>query len=175
MKFFITSFFLMMFSALNAVNAFDNVILQVHMNTDSGSCEGDDWDYVSHRVYTMSIVQRQLRGQSDIEDENAVGGITNAVDNKARELTYPRYCANRCSGYATGRCLALTCVGYRRNLAESARELFWSTNCDNQKSEVRNLFNNMANVDDLDEGCKASLRATGTDDMHCFSNVDCHD
>jgi hypothetical protein len=128
---------------------------------------------ITHQIYTMAGNQRQLRGNDIVDDGNV---LTDAVvtdeDNNARELkTYPAYCANSCAGYAKGWCLALNCVGYRRSVMESMRELFWSTNCENQKSEVNNLLNNMCNNNQVGQSCKSFVMAPRT--MTCFSNVEC--
>lgn len=172
----------MMLCSLNAVYGFDNVILQVLLNSDENlctdkwgnsveCCEENEWDLISQRFYTMSINQRQLRGESDLNEENAADSTSNVVDDEARKLSYSRYCANSCRWYATGRCLALNCKGYRRSVMETMRELFWSTNCENQKSEVNNLLNNMANNNEVGENCKILLRSSRK--LTCFSNVEC--
>jgi hypothetical protein len=172
MKFSVTSIFLMMLSGFNAVYAQENVILRILLNTRAGSCQGSDWDFVEHQIYTMSINQRQLRGDVGSDEGNAADSIISEVDNKARELqTYPRECANSCRTYPAGRCMALNCRGYRRGLMESTRELFWSTPCENQKSEVRNLLTNIANNNQVGASCKASLLQAPQ--MDCYSNVDC--
>lgn len=180
MNFFITFLFITMFPGFaSLVHGFDNVILQVLLNNGedmycdgNDCCEDHEWDHISHTIYTMSGNQRLLRG-NDIDKDQEVDSITNAVvDGKARELrTYAAYCANSCAGYARGRCLALNCVGYRRSVMESMRALFWSTNCENQKSEVNNLLNNMCNNNEVGDNCKSYLMAPRQ--LSCYSNVEC--
>jgi hypothetical protein len=184
MNFFITFLFVfvMMFPGFNnSVHAFNNVILQVLLNNGNAMyCNGGDccntseFDLISQKVYTMSGYQRHLRGNDIVDEGNAVIDVTNAfvVDDEARGLrTYAAYCANRCAGYAKGRCLALNCGGYRRSVMESVRELFWSTNCENQKSEVNNVLNNIVNNQQVSNNCKSYLMAPRQ--LTCYSNVAC--
>ena len=179
MNSFITFLFVMMVSGLsNFVHGYSNVILQVLLNNgqnmDCGGqdcCNYQEWDVITRQIYTMAGNQRQLRG-NDIADVGL--NVTDAivVEDEARELvTYRAYCANSCAGYARGRCLALNCIGYRRSVMESMRELFWSTNCENQKSEVNNLLTNMVNSNQFGQTCKALLMAPRL--LTCYSNVLC--
>ena len=186
MNVFFTFLFVLMFPGLNnLVHGFDNVILQVLLNNGNDmDCDGNDccdeyeWDFISHQIYTMSGNQRQLRGNNSWDGGDI---ITDSVsmdneDESQRQLAnYPAYCAYRCAGYAPTRCLALNCKGYRRQhhrvMMESIRELFWSTNCENQKSEVNNLLNNICNNNQVSHNCKSYLMQPRT--MTCYSNVDC--
>ena len=131
----------------NFAHGYSNVILQVLLNNgqnlDCGGkdcCNSQEWENISRQIYTMAGNQRQLRG-NDIDDvgNNVGNNVIDTMDDQDRGLTtYRAYCANSCAGYARGRCLALNCKGYRRNVMETTQELFWSTNCENQKSEVNN-------------------------------------
>jgi hypothetical protein len=181
MNFYITFLFVMMFPGSNIfVQGFDNVILQVLLNNgndmycNGGNCCNDsEFDLISQQIYTMSGYQRHLRG-NDIADEGTdiIEEGTAAEDDEARGLrTYAAYCANSCAGYAKGRCLALNCVGYRRSVMESVRELFWSSNCDNQKSEVNNVLNNIVNNQQVSNNCKSYIMAPRQ--LTCYSNVYC--
>ena len=136
----------------------------------------------------MSQNQRALRSSNstirndDDEDDDfvevnnstQVGNITD-ID---RDLaTYPRYCANTCAGYVTGRCMALNCKGYRRRTTVESkssslrpkRDLFYSTGCDNQKSEMNNLLTNIRN--EVGARCQSLLNAPRK--MTCFNTDQC--
>jgi hypothetical protein len=163
------------------------VILQVLLNSGdsfycvdqwNNCCTSTEWDLISTNVYAMSKNQRDLEDSSTVDlisNSTEIGNST-AVD---RELqSYPGFCANNCKGYAVGRCMALNCKGYRKNrdMAESKtsslrpkRDLFYSTNCDNQKSEMNNLLTNVQSQ--LGPRCKALLNAPRT--MSCYGSELC--
>ena len=174
----ITFLVAMLFSAVTVVDAFDNVVLQVGLMTTTSCnkstgpcCDKNEWAHIQDKFYTMVSKQRQLRGSDAVDEDSTLDGVS-VVGNEDRELkTYPRFCASRCAGWAAGTCLAAYCKGFRRSLVESIRELFWSTNCDNQKSEVNNLFKNMANNNEVGPRCKQVLQ--GPRSMECYSNVNC--
>ena len=105
-----------------------------------------------------------------------------------RELkSYPNYCKSKCAGIAAGRCLAAKCKRYRhrrtavdnhnndhppptflRSSSSSSppmtpeRELYYSTSCSNQKSEMTNLLNNMVLQKKLGPRCGSLLSAPRT-------------
>ena len=163
------------------------VILQVLLNNGNSHycidrwnncCTSTEWNLISTKVYAMSSNQRDLEGTSDV----AVISNSTLSDNSTdldvdRDLatSYPRYCANNCAGYATGRCMALNCRGYRRATAESQpslrpkRDLFYSTSCDNQKSEMNNLLTNIQN--ELGPRCRSLLNAPRK--MSCYGTELC--
>lgn len=119
------------------------------------------------------------KNQRNLQDSAAVGAEISNSTNVDRDLqSYPGYCANNCAGYAPGRCMALNCKGYRksRETAESKplslrprRDLFYSTGCDNQKSEMNNLLTNIQN--ELGPRCKALLNAPRN--MTCYGTELC--
>jgi hypothetical protein len=151
--------------SLQYVDAYD--ILQILLNNGNdfycidrlnNCCSTTEWDIISTAVYTMAKNQRHtrsLRGtnETSYDDKLKMKGNgndsthTNSSIDVSRELTVnPVSCANNCRGYATGRCMALNCIGYRqrrRSMIESFtsiitrrqhdRDLFWATGCDNQK------------------------------------------
>ena len=117
-----------------------------------------------------------------------------------RELkSYPNYCKSKCAGIAAGRCLAAKCQRYRhrrtavdhhnhndlplpptllRSSSSSSsppmipeRELYYSTSCSNQKSEMTNLLNNMVLQKKLGPRCGSLLSAPRT--MTCSAAVPC--
>lgn len=173
------------------------VILQALLNNGNSfycvdrwndCCTSTEWNLISSRVYTMSQNQRDLEdGNSTASNEDDAlvevnSNITQIADDTDtdRDLatSYPRYCANNCKGYATGRCMALNCKGYRqrRTTAESKssslrpkRDLFYSTSCENQKSEMNNLLTNIRN--EVGPRCKALLAAPRK--MTCFDAATC--
>jgi hypothetical protein len=110
-------------------------------------CTSWEWNFIQTQFYVMSGKQRRgLRG-----NETSTPPM-NITDTAERQLqTWPRECANPCAGVLPGRCLAAKCKGYRRTLVDSImsiaqlndRNLYWATNCENQKSEVNNLLNNI--------------------------------
>jgi hypothetical protein len=193
MNAYISFLVIMLFSGFNhVVHGQTNVILQILLNNGNAMtcggkacCSNSEWDYVSHQIYTMSIQQRQLLRGND--DNGPLITISNATDvgtsdNGRRLPTYPAQCANSCAGYAKGRCFALNCMGYRRRTTTtttttmakewmSSRELFWATPCENQKSEVHNLLNNICVNNQVGANCKKLLSAPRK--MTCFSNVKC--
>lgn len=164
------------------------VILQVLLNSGNSfycvdrwnnCCTSTEWNLISTKVYAMSKNQRDLEDSSvaevELHNSTEIGNSTN-VD---RDLqSYPGYCANNCAGYATGRCMALNCKGYckSRATAESKasslrpkRDLFYSTGCDNQKSEMNNLLTNIQSQ--LGPRCKALLNAPHK--MTCYGTELC--
>jgi hypothetical protein len=187
----IVFFFLLPFHLVNA-----NDIIQILLNNGeedhycvdqwNDCCTSSEWDRISRSIYTMSMNQRHtraLRGNETNHDDAMMEGIdsTGAGNNidVTRELAYPRQCANNCRAYPAGRCMALNCYGYRqrRSMLESIaslvgqgdRDLFWATNCDNQKSEVNNLLNNLQYQ--FGPRCRSLLNAPRI--LECYSDVDC--
>jgi hypothetical protein len=185
------------FTALlaNRVNG-SYVILQALLNNGNSfycvdrwnnCCTSAEWTLISDRVYTMSQNQRDLEdNNSTVENEegefvevNNSTRIGDATDiDRDLAITYPRYCANNCAGYSTGRCMALNCKGYRerRTSDESKvsslrpkRDLFYATSCENQKSEMNNLLTNIQN--EVGSRCKALLNAPRK--LTCFSTDSC--
>lgn len=176
---------------VNRVNG-GYVILQVLLNNGNSHycidrwnncCTSTEWDLISSRVYAMSQNQRDLEGSNTTiqTDDDTFVEVNNStqVDGINRDLaTYPRYCANSCAGYTTGRCMALNCKGYRqrRTTAESKssalrpkRDLFYSTSCENQKSEMNNLLTNIRN--EVGPRCQSLLNAPRK--MTCFNTDRC--
>jgi hypothetical protein len=128
-------------------------------------CSDDDWAKVEHKIYTMSQNQRMRRLRSE---ESVV------VETVHRDRELPFYsakCANSCAGFVKGKCLAVNCKGYRRGLLATimARELYRTTDCNNQKSELNNALNNLRN--EVSSTCRAVLEAPRT--MTCFTDEDC--
>jgi hypothetical protein len=168
------------------------VILQALLNNGNSHycidrwnncCTSTEWDLISSRVYTMSQNQRDLEGsnatiQNDDDtfvDINNSTQVRDSTDIDRGLVTYPRYCANSCRGYATGRCMALNCKGYRHQQRRTTidskssslrpkRNLFYSTSCENQKSEMNNLLTNIRN--EVGPRCQSLLNAPRK--MTCF-------
>ena len=166
------------------------VILQVLLNSGNSfycidrwnnCCTSTEWNLISTKVYAMSKNQRDL-----LEDDSSTANSTlmdfssNNSTGVDRDLqSYPGYCANNCAGYAPGRCMALNCRGYRARRETSeyksssklrpSRDLFYSTSCDNQKSEMNNLLTNIQN--EIGPRCKALLNAPRK--MSCYGTELC--
>jgi hypothetical protein len=169
------------------------VILQVLLNNGNKTfkcidrwdncCNSTEWNFIQSKVYAMSQNQRDLEENSAVSavealDTSTHGGNSTDVD-RDLSTSYPRSCANSCAGIAAGRCMALNCLGYRK-LSESEanskpsslrpkRDLFYSTSCENQKSEMRNLLTNIQSG--LGARCRALLNAPRN--MTCFSSANC--
>jgi hypothetical protein len=119
----------------------------------SNCCTNTEWNLIKTSVLSMTQVQRRgLRGNETALNE-MVPFDKESVDD--RELqTHARDCARQCAGYVTGYCVAAKCIGYRRRMMDDTttstimdkqddRHLYWATPCENQKSEMNNLLNNL--------------------------------
>lgn len=148
-----------------------NFIVQILFNNGNPyQCSSSEWSQLEYLIYVMSQNQRNLRGA----DEKGAEAFTEYAEEegeegKQREL-WPNYCANRCSGFTPRRCMALNCVGYRRRGLEMTRNLFWSTDCNNQISELNNLITNFRN-NGLSAGCRQFLEQQRQ--YNCFTNSNC--
>jgi hypothetical protein len=149
-------------------------------------CTSTEWNLISSRAYSMAQHQRILKMDSDIpRNESKVDVLRNStqnannIDTDRDLMTYRAFCANRCKGYAPGRCLAMKCRGYRQrhtkdiesqlpqsSLRPPHRNLFYSTSCDNQRSEINNLFTNLQH--ELGPRCNSLLNAPRK--MTCFQS-----
>jgi hypothetical protein len=163
------------------------VILQVLLNNgnsfycvdrSNNCCTSTEWNLISTKVYAMSQNQRDLEDHSTVEVLGNSTQIGNNTDMDRDLQSYPGYCKNNCNGYATGRCMALNCRGYRKSRemeeAKSSslrpkRNLFYSTSCENQKSEMNNLLTNIQSQ--IGPRCKALLNAPRK--MSCYSTTLC--
>lgn len=159
------------------------VILQVLLNNGNDSfhcvdrwnncCTSSEWNFISQKVYTMSQNQRDLSVSNSTVKSDDVSLVDDYnTTHTDRDLkTYPRYCANSCKGIAAGRCMALNCKKYRqrRTSLRPKRDLFYSTSCDNQKSEMNNLLTNIQNQ--LSPQCRSLLNAPRK--MTCFNADQC--
>lgn len=151
-------------------------------------CNSTEWNLIASRAYTMAQNQRDLDGTMGIPSDDSVVDVLqnsttrdgNSIDVDRELVTYPRYCANRCKGYAPGRCLAMKCRGYRQrrtntvgstplSLRHAQRDLFYSTGCSNQISEMKNLLRNIRRQ--LGRRCRSLLNAPRK--MTCFNTDDC--
>jgi hypothetical protein len=150
-------------------------------------CTSTEWNLISSRAYAMAQNQRYLESNSDnLNDDSNIDVLRNSTQNDNNNIdtdrdlkTYRGFCSSKCAGYATGRCLALKCRGYRQRRTEGdgsksslrpiQRAVFYATGCDNQKSEMNNLFNNMQH--ELGPRCKSLLNAPRN--MTCYNTDDC--
>ena len=128
----------------------------------------------------MSQNQRDLEENSLIvEALDNTTHVGNGTDVERDLEVYTKECKNSCKGIAAGRCMALNCKGYRKLGASEAdpkpsslrpkRDLFYSTGCDNQKSEMNNLLTNIQS--NLGARCRSLLNAPRK--MTCFSTTSC--
>jgi hypothetical protein len=161
------------------------VILQLLLNNGNSfycidrwnnCCTTTEWNLLSTKVYAMSKNQRDLEDSSAVEVLGSITEMGNSTDVDRDLQSYPGYCANNCAGYASGRCMALNCKGYRREMEEAKsssirpkRDLFYATSCDNQKSEMNNLLTNIQN--EIGPRCKALLNAPRK--MTCYGTELC--
>lgn len=118
----------------------------------SNCCSAAEWDFIR---YTAYAARRQLRGENDLDEENAVDGMNSTVNSEGRTLlTYPRECAALCNSYPPRRCMALKCLGYRDRM-------LWTQDgrCITQQTEFQNMVNTLAKSPRLGTNCKALMRA----------------
>jgi hypothetical protein len=128
---------------------------------------------------TQQKRQRGLRhGNNETSNDEMVQPFEGSMDD--RELqTHPRDCGRQCAGYVTGYCVSARCIGYRRSMMNNAttsttiaqddRNLYWATPCENQKSEMNNLLNNLGYR--VSARCKRLLDRPRT--MTCIYNAVC--
>ena len=165
------------------------VILQVLLNNGNSHycidrwnncCTSTEWSFIQSKVYAMSQNQRDLEEEPVVvEALDNTTHVANSTDTERDLASYPGYCANSCRGIAEGRCMALNCRGYRKLGASEdeskssslrpKRDLFYSTGCDNQKSEMNNLLTNIQS--NLGARCRSLLNAPRK--MTCFSTTSC--
>jgi hypothetical protein len=173
MNFSIAFLFIMTVSGLiNAVHgATANLRVLFNNGQDlycgSSCCSASEWDYIRQTIYATS---RQLRGDNDLVEGNAVDGMTNVVNKEGRKLpTYPRECAALCSGYPPTRCMSVRCVGFRERMLRT----LWlrDENCGNQKIAFQNLVNTLSTSTRLGKNCKALMKAPLL--MTCDAGIPC--
>ena len=140
----------------------------------STCCSATEWNFIRQTAYAT---RRQLRGDNDVDEENADNstGIVNVVNREGRKLpTYPRECARLCEGYPAGQCMSLRCLGYReRLLSLQSDRLLWfqNNNCGNQKVAFQNLVDYLATSPSLGTNCKALMKAPLL--MTCDAGIPC--
>ena len=167
-----------------------NAVLQVLLNNGrpmatGERCNSTEWKLINTTIMTLSQNQRrsllQDNGSNRMKYNSVEKDWINQEDN--RNLAYyPPSCKNKCKGYASKCCLAVNCKGYRRernnvrgllygpeDLHDPGRNLYYSTSCDNQKSEMNNWLNNLAYQVSLN--CSIVLRAPRN--MTCFEDMNC--
>jgi hypothetical protein len=160
-----------------------NFIVRVLLNfgkplsTDE-TCTLEEWNHINATITTVSQNQRRVL----LTDNDSSNGI------KSRNLRfYPPTCRNNCRGFTKGSCLAINCKGYGgrflRGLDDTNentkvattgnqdkdRDLFYATSCNNQKSELKNWLNNLAN--EVSYNCSKLLKAQRN--MTCFDDLEC--
>ena len=173
------------------------IVLQVLLNNGRPLATGEDcsdaeWALINATITTLS--QNQRRGLRDTES-NQINDMSMEDDRintgKNRSLAYyPPSCKSKCQGYASKCCLVVNCKGYRRKRSyvrglldstygsnntdtdkwnDPERALFYSTSCNNQKTEMKNWLNNLANQ--VSFNCSKVLRAPRN--MTCFNSTQC--
>lgn len=192
----LAALFLVFWSLPNVVKG--NIVLRVLLNRGEPMatgeiCNATEWNLINATITTLSQNQRRdlLRGNENkfanrkrMEDDPMNSG-------SHRDLaTYPAYCKNTCQLFPPKRCLAVACKGYRRERitvrglmgdavnsnhpntggwSDRERDLFYSTSCSNQKSEMKNWLNNLAYQ--VSFNCSKLLRAPRN--MTCFDDSLC--
>jgi hypothetical protein len=152
-------FFATVTGLVNSVHGVD--VLQVLFNNGqdlycgTSCCTFSEWRFIQDTIYYGLYSRRELRVNTNIGEENALESITNAVNSETRELgTYATQCASVCAGYATGRCMGMKCLGYRRKMLVNVNDT-----CENQKTEYKRLLSSLFPSTKLRSSCKALLQA----------------